>query len=791
MKPIIALILSLFTAAIFAQTEINGLVIDQNMPIAYANIILKNSNNEIVTGVTSDFDGYFTINTKKGNYKLTISYVGYTNYNKDINLENNINLGVVTLQEDASQLDEVVITSRKKLIEQKADRVVFNVENSITASSGDALDALKVAPGLQVQNGIIKMFGKGTPRVMVNNKMVPLTNEELIGYLNSLSASDIKKIEIIATPPAQYEASGNGGLINIILKEGQINSWKNTTSVIHNIDCYNYTTLRNSLLFKKNKVNLLFSVDKTKGHIRGEESFQVYYPTSTWDINIDTKDSKEAFSGRLLLDYDVTDKFTIGMQYFGNNNKPSINDVSKTTITNTQNTIDSLLMNKGNDVNKKRTHSLNLHTAIKLDTLGRKLSFDADYFDFNADKERTLITESFNVNNDFLNTNLSAITASEQSIKNLSFKADMEHPLEFANLSYGGKLSQINSISNITFLNTITGTPVLDTNISNSFTYKENIQALYLSANKKINEALQLQFGLRYENTQTEGFSKELNKSTTNKYSKLFPSLFLSYNKEENDFSFSYAKRIQRPRFNHLNPFRVFVSSNTYSEGNPFLQPTFNDNFSVKHTYKNKLTTNLFYNIRSQASGIIFSSNIADNTQIVTRENFFNQHTIGIEESYIYSTLKWLQSQNTISAIYNTTNFTKNVNAKPQNGFAYLIASNNSIVLNDKNKLQIDAVYNSKSQSDLFTVGDTFSLDLGYNTSFLNKDLQFSVVVKDVFATSFLNNLESTVNGVRQVYGQNRNNRYVRFSLNYSFGNKKINVKNRQVGNSEETRRAN
>ena len=226
MKPIIALILSLFTASIFAQTEIKGQVIDQNMPIAYANIILKNSNNEIVTGVTSDFDGYFTINTKKGNYKLTISYVGYTNYNKDINLENNINLGVVTLQEDSSQLDEVVITSRKKLIEQKADRVVFNVENSITASSGDALDALKVAPGLQVQNGIIKMFGKGTPRVMVNNKMVPLTNEELIGYLNSLSASDIKKIEIIATPPAQYDASGNGGLINIILKEGQINSWK-------------------------------------------------------------------------------------------------------------------------------------------------------------------------------------------------------------------------------------------------------------------------------------------------------------------------------------------------------------------------------------------------------------------------------------------------------------------------------------------------------------------------------------------------------------------------------------
>ena len=792
MKRLVLLIILIFPLLIFSQIELKGNIADVNEPIIWANIILTQSDNDKIIGTTSDFDGNFTLNAEKGNYTLIVSYVGYTSFEKEITLESNMNLNTITLQADTKSLDEVVITSRKKLIEQKPDRIIFNVENSITASNGDALDALKVAPGLQVQNGVINMFGRGNPRVMINDRMLPLSGEELTSYLNSLSASDIKKIEVITSPPSKYDASGNGGLINIILKKGTQNSWKNTTSITHNIDTYNYTTFRNSLLFNKNKVNLSLSINKTRGYIRGEEDFQVYYPTSTWDIDINTKDHKKAFSGRLLLDYDVTENTTIGVQYFGNKTNPDISDRSITNIYNTSNTIDSLLINNGKEFDERISHSLNVHAITKLDSLGRKLSFDADYFTYDAEKSRNFRTESFDANNQFQNVNLSSSANSIQNLKNLSFKADMEHPLKSINLSYGFKVSAIDSESGLDFYNTISGSAELDTNVSNSFKYEENNQAIYVNGSKNINDKWQLQLGLRLENTQTKGFSLELNQTTKNDYSKLFPSLFVMYNSNDNNtFSLSYVKRIQRPAFNHLNPFRVYVSSNTYSQGNPFLQPTFNNNFEIKHTYKNKLTTNVFYNIKNNTSGVIFTSNIEENTQIVTRDNFFKEYIVGIGESYLYNKLNWLQSQNSFTLIHIKSKFTKPFNATPQNGLSYIAASNNTIKLNDTNRLQIDANYNSKAKSNLFSVGDSFSLDLGYSTSFLDKNLQFSVVFKDVFATSYLNNLESNVNGVRQVYGQNRNNRYVKFSLNYSFGNKKIKEKNRQFGNAEETNRVN
>lgn len=791
MKRITINLILIFPILIFSQKTITGKVIDNLGPVAGANIVLQNSTNDIV-GAISDFDGNFTLQAKQDNYKLTISFVGYKSYTQNLKLESNLNLATKTLEEDTNSLEEVVIKSRKKLIEQKADRVIFNVENSIAASNGDAMDALKVTPGLQVRNEGINIFGKGTSQVLINGRLIPLTGEELSDYLNSIAGDDIKKIEVITAPPAKYDAAGNGGLINIILKNGIQNSWKNTVAVIHNIDTYNFTTFRNSFSYRKDKLNLSVSLDKTRGHIRGIEDFQVYYPNSTWNIDIDTKDSKKAFSGRLLLDYDITKKTTIGIQYFGNQSQPGINDRSITRIFNPSNVIDSLLVNNGNEDQDRLSHSLNLHAVTKLDTLGRTFSVDADYFTYEADRNRIFKTESFDTNNNFQNINLAAITTSVQSIKNKSLKVDMEHPLKKINVSYGARISSVNSESSIEFFNTETGTPVLNTYISNTFEYKENNQALYANASKTLGDKWQIQMGLRFESTQTEGFSKDVNQTNKNNYSKLFPTVYASYDKNNNNtFTFSYSKRIERPAFNHLNPFRVFVSNNTFSEGNPFLQPTFTDNFELKHTYKNKLTTNVFLNIKNDMSGVIFTSDIENNTQIVTRDNYLNQYVFGLGESYTFNKLKWLQSQNNFTLIHIKSEFTKPFNAILSNGFAYIASSNNTFKINDISNLQIDFNYESNLKYGLFTAGSSSSLDLGYSTSFLNKSLQFSILVKDVFNTSALNNFESTVNNVRQVYGQNRNNRYVRFSIRYSFGNKDIKSKRRQFGNEAETKRVN
>ncbi|MGB6152326.1 MAG: outer membrane beta-barrel family protein [Pricia sp.] len=792
MKRSILLIVLVLPILVSAQFKITGSVASETERIAWANVVILSEAGEMVTGGITDDSGSFSLNVNSGTYNLVISFLGYEDFQKEISVEADVNLGVITVKESANALDEVTVSYTKKLIEQKPDRIVFNIENSIAAAGGDALDALKIAPGLRVDDNGISMLGRGNSQVMINGRIFPLTGAELVGYLNSISADDIKKIEVITNPPAKYEASGNGGLINIVLKKGVQNSWKNTISAIQNINTHSFLTVRNSLLYNKNKWNISFGLDKTDGSLEAVESFQVFYPNNTWDIDIKTKDNQDAFSGRLLVDFDLTDKTTIGMQYLGNNRQPDVQDLSISNIFNNANTLDSLLVNNGNSQQDVNSHLINLHSITELDTLGRKLSFDLDYFNYGSDQERSFRTESFSPEMEFQNINAAAITTSDQSIENLTFKGDMEHPFDFVNLSYGFLVSATKSRSEIENFTTETGTPVLDVNTSNTFSYMENNQALYLNGSKKINGQWSLQLGLRAENTQTEGFSKNLNQTNTNNYLKIFPTAYLSYEKNENNsMSLSYGKRIRRPSYRNLNPFRVFVSSNTFSEGNPFLQPSFTDVFEFKHTYKNKLTTNVFYNRTVDGAGIIFTSDVDTRTQIVTRENFYDQNSYGIGESYLFNTLNWLQSQNSATLVNIQTKLITPINAMPQNGLSFNLTSNNTISLTETAKLQLDASYNSPAKSDLFTIGESYSIDFGVSKSFFDKSFQVSVFAKDIFDTSSLNNLTSTVNGVRQVYGQSRNNRFIRVSVSYNFGNQKVKVQERNFGNDEERRRTN
>jgi len=792
MKHLITFILLIVPTLLLSQVELKGKVIDNTSPVVWANVALANLNGDIITGGITDDNGTFNLSAESGNYKLTISFIGYINFEKEINLNESLDLGTIILKEDTNALDEVVITHRKKLIEQKADRLIFNVENSVTAVGGDALDALSIAPGLKVQNNSINLLGRGESRVMVNGRLLQLTGKDLVSYLSSIASNDIKKIEVITAPPPKYEAEGNGGLINIILKKGQLNSWKNTISIVDNINTYNFVTLRNSLLYNKNKLSLSLNVNGTKGDYRNLEEFQVFYPNSTWDIDINSKNRQDNLSAQLLVDYDISKNTTVGIQYLGNTKRPDIVDESISSIFNQANTLDSLLVNDGNNRVKVNSHSINLHSITKLDTLGRSISFDLDYFNFDSNQNRDFITNSFLPNETFLGINATANTISDLKSENYSIKADVEHPLTFANLSYGAKISTIKNDSDIRFFNTITGTPVFDTNISNTFEYKENTQAVYISGAKKINNKWDIQLGLRLENTTTEGFSVELNETNTNNFTRLFPSFYTSYKSNENNsFTLSYGKRIQRPRFRDLNPFRVVINSNTFSVGNPFLRPSFIDNFEFKYIYKSKFTTNAFLNIENDGSSVIFTSDVETSTQIVTRANFFKRYSFGIGESLLFDKISWWQSQNSLDLIGFKTEFTEDISAELQNGIRFSATSSNKFTLNESTKLQLDLAYDSPFRAGLFSSGQTYGVDLGISKQFLNKDLQVAILVKDIFNTSSLNNLESTVNGIRQVYGQNDNNRFIRISASYSFGNKKIKNKKRSFGNEEEQRRTN
>jgi iron complex outermembrane receptor protein len=786
---LIFLLLPLFCLA-QASFKLKGKITNETIPLEWADVSISNSEGKIIDGSTSKQDGSFEINLKKGSYKIGITLLEFTDYEKEFTIENDTDLGTIILKESGTNLKEVIIQSKKKTIEQKTDRLVYNLENNVTTVGGDALNAINAAPGVVVQNNTINILGKGTSRVMIDGRMIELVGEELNNFLKSISASDIKNIEIISNPPAKYDAEGTGGLINIIMKKGVRDSWKNSTTLSYDQNKYGIYTLRDNFFYNKNKFRFSASINAKTGYLNATEDLKMYFPNGLSKMNSITKVRTENLSGKLALDYDLSERTTIGFQYLNDRNNPDFKSDIRIEDYNTQNELDNVTLNNSFTDKGSKNQTYNAHLITKLDSLKRKLSFDVDYFNYSSKFDRNFVANNYTPEMTFVDINQSGRNISNQDIDNWSFKADMEHPLQALNLSYGAKMSFTNSVSDVLYFNTITGTPELDSNQSNRFKYTENNQAVYVNADKKLNEKWNLQMGLRLENTQTNGFSETLNQETENDYLKLFPTFYASYKKNENNtFSLNYGKRINRPRFDLLNPFRIYINSNSYSEGNPFLRPSFSDNFELAYSYKEILRTSVFVNAITNGYGVLFTSNPETNTQIVTRENYFKNLNYGIGESYSASFTDWWSSENSLYLLGAKTEFIKDINARPSNSLQIDFSTNNTFLLSKTAKLQIDFTYTTPFKSGLYKVGYASSFDIGFKQDLFNKTMQIAFLANDIFNTSYLKDFTSVINGVKQVYEQKESNRFVRLSVIYNFGNKKINVQQRDFGNKEENKR--
>lgn len=218
----ILLMLMLFLASIniySQQYEIKGRVVGDlsNKPIEFVNATLM-KNDSIYSGAVTDSLGVFMVTAPKGDYTLKLEYFGEIAMNNELNILSNIDLGTLKIKESV-QLQEIVIEAKKPLIQRKVDRLVFNVENTVSAHGGDVLDVIKITPGLKVQNDQISMIGKNGVSVMIDDRLIQLSGDELINFLKALKSDDIKDVEVITTPPAKYEAEGNGGIINIKFKK--------------------------------------------------------------------------------------------------------------------------------------------------------------------------------------------------------------------------------------------------------------------------------------------------------------------------------------------------------------------------------------------------------------------------------------------------------------------------------------------------------------------------------------------------------------------------------------------
>ena len=776
-----------------AQFKITGKVVNQNdIAIESAEIIILNNLDKPINSDLTNIDGFFTISLAKGEYSLQIRQLGKTLLDKKITIFENYDLGTLKI-DDSKKLEEVVISVKKKLIERKVDRLVFNVENSIRNSSGDAVDALKITPGIKVQNESISMIGKSGMGVMIDGKLLSINNEELISYLKTLSAANIKSIEVITTPPAQYDAEGNSGLINIILKKAKANSWSSTLISGYRFTTYGIGNLGGNFNFQKDKISLVTSLNHSKGASRGLEFGKVDYPQYIWKTDGSGKYFTNSISGRLGLDYQVNKNWNIGFQYIGSVSKPDITDDSYTTLTNPFTSLkEGVSYSTGINLKMRELNSFNLHNNIKLDTLGRVINVDLDVLKFDGQNDRDFISNPIQLSGlSFLDQEWKMKNITHQTIKNYSIQINVTHPFTWINLSYGGKLS----FSNTNNINQAVGIPLYTNLTTDLFEYKENLQALYFSSSKKIKK-WELQLGLRVENIQTRGISVIDNQINNNNYAQIFPTFYANYTKNENNsFSVNYSKRISRPNFSQLNPFKWRTSPTTYSEGNPYLTPTFTHNFQLDYTYKDFLYSKLFYTMDfDNIGGGIVKIDPVNYTQITTRLNYYDSYSLGFSQDYIFNKLKWLESQNSVAFFYQNSK-SKIFPLTPINnqGLGGYLGTNNTFTLN-KNKTfsaGFELTYSFPSQiGGLMYNREQIRLSLFSRLFLLDKKLQFTLNVENITKNYDINNI-STRSGVQNDFKAYFDSRFLGLNVSYKLGNSKINKQKHNNSNEEEKQRAN
>ncbi|HEX2684632.1 MAG TPA: outer membrane beta-barrel protein, partial [Ferruginibacter sp.] len=536
--------LSIIATAQNKTGKISGAITDADaQAVESATASLQRAKDSALVKVAvSDKYGLFGFdNLAEGDYFVTVSAVGFNKSRSKpfkVSATTPYKLPSFQLQKSAAKtLGEVTVTGKRPLIENKIDRMVVNVEAAPTNAGASALEVLEKSPGVTVSNeGDISLKGKQGVRIMIDGKPTYLSPADLANLLKNLPASALDQIEIMTNPPARYEASGNSGIINIktkkSLSEGLNGSVTlgGTVGFIKLRDTWRHpvrTTTSINLNYRKGKWNLFGnynynyregngSLDLTRRFFEKDGSLN---STSATMTNFDFRNNNQTL--KLGFDYYANKKnvFGIVMNGFGFFGRPlpySLQTISRADGS-TEQTLESRNTNKNNFFN----YSANFNYKHTFDSTGRELTVDFDYIGYNNHAKTTLYTDIYDAGNNALG-HLTLFGDIPGVINIYSVKSDYVHPLKNnVRFDAGFKVSYVKNDNEVKYERNEGGAWKPD-NRSNHFIYQENINAGYVSLNKKWKK-WSAQAGLRVENTVAKGKQVTNDSSFTRNYTSLFP----------------------------------------------------------------------------------------------------------------------------------------------------------------------------------------------------------------------------------------------------------------------------
>ncbi len=805
MRIFFTFIISLLLLNVHAQSSIQGQLKDnEGATVPFANVALYNSSDSSMVKVeTTNESGNFHLkNIQAGNYFLKATFVGLPDLVKEnLELANNENkqLNTLTFKSQAEELAAFNVTEERVMVEVKPDRTIFNVQGTINSTGSNAISLLRKAPAVNVDNqDNINVLGRSGVRVYVDGKQLPLSGDDLSNYLKNLPADQIDRIEIITNPGAKYEAEGNAGIIDIRLKKDKSIGANGSVSGTYTQGELTRYNINGSGNYRNKKMNVFGSLGYNVNDNFHDIVFQNYQNGLFMDEINDTQNNREMYNYRIGTDFFLSKNHTLGFLVSGGNltgeeisfNRIAISD--QQTIT----TIDSVLIadNTGKSSRINNTYNLNYRFFNKK---GQTLNIDLDYGKYQNKNKRFQPNTYFNAAEDSVLTEVINSYDTPIDIEIYTAKLDYERSLGKGKLGIGTKYGRVVTQNTFKVFDEVNGVAIIDNSQSNLFDYEENVYAGYLSFSHPLGKKFNIIAGLRAEQTDATGnltaFSStqqappvELN------YLSWFPNAGITWKvSQKQNLALNYGRRINRPDYNVLNPFRTQLSELSVATGNPFLRPEIVNNFELGYTLNYKYNFKVAYSrTDDKITRLIGPDPIDPRAGFISWDNLATEEVISFNASLPITVRKWWDAFINLSAshIDNQADYGNGAVVDVQN-FSYTIYQQHTFKLIKGFKGEISGYYSGPGVwGGVFKYDANWSIGAGIQREFLKKKLKARLNANNIFnqigwkGVSEFNGLTSTGNGMWD-------SRFVSLSLNYNFGNQNIKSRRRKTGIESESKR--
>lgn len=686
-----------------------------------------------------------------------------------------------------TKLKELSLEYKKPKIIRKADRIEFNVENTIL-SSNNAWEIVKRSPNVQTSADQLSVRGSQSIIITINDKKVSLTGDELKSLLQNMNGSDIKSVEVITNPPAKYEASGSA-VINIKMKINTAKGYKGSVNAGYDQGIYARENIGISQYYKTGKLALSGNYQFGTGIYYNEINEVINYPAQQqqWKNILHRKNKRDAeHTYRFNAEYAIDSLNTVsfGIDGYIAQKNHALYNVPTYIYTHDQQP-ESYFVTRNNRQTPNSTINYNLQYDHQF-SAKEKLTTAATYTDYHYETGQDVKTDYFIIDP----RSQRFLTDNEQHIRIFTAQMDYNVNKQWASFETGLKYSRVKAENNLDFSRELDGKLSNDPLLSNIFLYDEKVFAGYVSAGK-VWKSWSIKAGLRAELTSVDGNSVNPEQKNTQRYFNLFPTFYIQNKLSESHLlSFSYGRRITRPAYNYLNPSKSYFSPNSYLIGDVGLKPALSDQLSMTYSYTNKYAAELYYiHEKNPTSQLTIQDNV-NNILIQKITNIPGNDYVGLNFSASVDPAPWwsINLQGGPVLQLNHFIFSDGSSLKKQRWGAYGNAGM-QLTLSKKSGLTADInfMFNTSRLQGPAVAGSTSNLSLGIKKKLFSDRAEIILNLQDMYRGEKFKVMSfyKDQNNYYTYYGDTQR---FRLSFKYNFGKNTIKGKEAKQKTDEQQR---